>query len=65
MRRVTQTEMTREACLRRSLNFAWAAENSANAKGAAEAWDKARWWRSLALVAKPEAPAATRLETPA
>jgi hypothetical protein len=65
MRRVTETEITREACLRRSLDYEWAAENSPNPKGAVEAWDKARSWRSLALVAKPGAPALTNPETPA
>ena len=56
MWRVKQTDMTREACLRRAVELEWLAENSPTRKGWAVSLYEARRWRSLALVARPAAP---------
>ncbi len=53
MRRITGTTRTREYCLGRALDYDWLSENSRAADRGAWAWDRARLWRSLALVARP------------
>jgi hypothetical protein len=55
MRRIGTTTKTREECLRRALEYEWLAGNGPHTAGAAYAWDQARFWRSLALVAQPAA----------
>jgi hypothetical protein len=53
MRRMTTTNKTREECLKRARELDWMAENSVSRDGAAYAYDQARLWRSLALIALP------------
>jgi hypothetical protein len=52
---MTATDKTREECLRRAWELDWLTENSVSQAGAALAYDRARLWRSLALVALPAA----------
>lgn len=56
MRRITGTDVSREECLRRALECEWLADGGGSAAGSAYAWDRARLWRSLALVARPAEP---------
>jgi len=53
MRRITTTTKTREECQGRAIEMEWMAENSPSPAGEAHAWDQARLWRSLALLAPP------------
>jgi hypothetical protein len=53
MRRIATTTKTREECLGRAIELEWMADNSPSPAGAAYAWDQARLWRSLALLARP------------
>jgi hypothetical protein len=53
---MTSTTETREQCLGRAAEWQWLADNSPNPRAAARAWDQARLWRSLALIARPSQP---------
>ncbi len=55
MRRISSVTETREQCLRKALQYEWQSENSRSEVAAAWAWDQARLWRSMTLVAEPEA----------
>lgn len=52
MRRIAETTETKERCLGRALEFEWLAENSLRPSAVAYALYRARYWRSLALVAR-------------
>jgi hypothetical protein len=52
MRRVTNTSIGQQECLRRAAEYTWLAENSRCEAAAAYAFHQARRWRSLALVAE-------------
>jgi hypothetical protein len=52
MRRMGHVEETRSECLRRAREYDWLSENSVSREGAAYFFDRARLWRSRALVAQ-------------
>jgi hypothetical protein len=53
MRRMRATDLSREECLRLAEEHAWSAEHGQIETQRARDWDHARYFRSLALIAKP------------
>ncbi len=51
MRRIVRTQLSRQQCLRRAREFEILAQISQAPDGGVRAWDQARLYRSLALVA--------------
>jgi tetratricopeptide (TPR) repeat protein len=54
VRRITSIDSSRAECLRHALEYDWLATYCETAQGVAFFFDRARLWRSLALVAHPE-----------
>ena len=54
MRRMTTINASNAECLRRALEYDWLTKHCETNAGAAFFFDRARLWRSLALVAYPE-----------
>jgi hypothetical protein len=53
MRRIPETTLTRDECLRRAMELDWLADQCPRPEAGAECWAQARYWRSLALRARP------------
>jgi hypothetical protein len=54
MWRATNTSFTRQQCLGKAMEYEWLAENSRSQRAAACAFYQARYWKSLALVARSD-----------
>jgi hypothetical protein len=52
MRRMIDISVSRSECLRQAKDYDWLEQNAPTAEGAAFFFDRARLWRSLALVAR-------------
>jgi hypothetical protein len=53
------TDMTREECMVLAQKHEWHAENARDAAAAARQWAHVRYFRSVALIAKPAVSAPT------